>query len=136
MHMPVAFLIVPVFALANAGIPIDLSQAGEVFTHPVTLGIMAGLILGKLIGIAGISWLAVKMGIGQLPKGTNFKQIVGVGFLGGIGFTMSIFIGELAFVGQDEFLLMAKTGILFASLIAGLGGLIWLYIHTTPNSTN
>jgi NhaA family Na+:H+ antiporter len=132
MHMPVAFLIVPVFALANAGIPIDLSQAGQVINHPVTLGIIAGLVLGKLIGIAGVSWLAVKLGIGELPKGTNFKQIVGVGLLGGIGFTMSIFIGELAFVGQDDFLLMAKTGILFASLIAGVGGLIWLYIHTSP----
>ena len=136
MHMPVAFLIIPVFALANAGIPIDLSQSAQVATHPVTLGIMAGLIFGKLIGIAGVSWLAVKLGIGQLPKGTNFKQIVGVGLLGGIGFTMSIFIGELAFAADESYLLMAKTGILFASLIAGISGLIWLYIHTsTPQSS-
>ncbi|MCG6970732.1 MAG: Na+/H+ antiporter NhaA, partial [Gammaproteobacteria bacterium] len=134
MHMPVAFLIVPVFALANAGIPIDFSQIGLVFSHPVTLGIMAGLIFGKLIGIAGVSWVAVKLGIGQLPTGTNFKQIIGVGLLGGIGFTMSIFIGELAYAGKDDFLLMAKTGILFASLIAGIGGLIWLYIHTSPGN--
>lgn len=132
MHMPVAFLIVPVFALANAGIPIDLAQSGQLITHPVTLGVMAGLVLGKLIGIAGVSWLAVKLGIGELPKGTNFKQIVGVGLLGGIGFTMSIFIAELAFPGNEAYLLMAKTGILFASLIAGIGGLLWLYIHTSP----
>lgn len=134
LHIPVALLIVPIFALANAGIPINLSDAAQLMAHPVTLGVMAGLVLGKLIGIAGVSWVAVKLGIGQLPKGTNFKQIVGVGLLGGIGFTMSIFIAELAYAGNDAYLLMAKTGILFASLVAAIGGLIWLYIHTSPRS--
>lgn len=132
MHIPVAFLIIPIFALANAGIPIHFAQLGDILLHPVTLGVMAGLIIGKLIGIAGLSWLAVKFGIGQLPKGTNFKQLIGVGLLGGIGFTMSIFIGELAYAGNQDYLLMAKTGILFASLIAGIGGLLWLYMNTSP----
>jgi NhaA family Na+:H+ antiporter len=131
MHFPVALLIIPVFALANAGIPIEFQQLGGTLTQPITLGIIAGLVFGKLIGITGISWVAVKLGLGQLPKGTNFKQLIGVGLLGGIGFTMSIFIGELAFVGDEDKLVMAKTGILFASLIAGISGLIWLYFNTS-----
>jgi NhaA family Na+:H+ antiporter len=131
MHFPVALLIIPVFALANAGIPIDFTQLADTLTHPITLGVMAGLVFGKLIGIAGISWLAVKLRLGQLPRGTNFKQLIGVGLLGGIGFTMSIFIGELAFTGNEEYLVMAKTGILFASLVAGISGLVWLYFNTS-----
>lgn len=134
MHIPVALLIIPIFALANAGIPIEFAQLGDSLSHPVTLGIAAGLVFGKLLGITGVSWLAVKLRLGQLPKGTNFKQLVGVGLLGGIGFTMSIFIGELAFTGNEAYLLMAKTGILFASLIAGICGLVWLYFNTSAPS--
>lgn len=126
MHVWVAFLIIPIFALANAGIPIEFSKLDETLTHPVALGVIVALMLGKLVGIAGFSWVALKMGIGQLPEGTNFNQIVGVAILGGIGFTMSIFIAELAFVGQAEDLLMAKTGILFASIACGVIGYIWL----------
>lgn len=126
MHVWVAFLVIPIFALANAGIPLDFGNIGAVMADPVTLGVIAGLTLGKIIGIAGFSWLAIKFGIGRLPVGTNFSQIFGVSILGGIGFTMSIFVAELAFVGQEENLLMAKTGILFASLAAGIIGYIWL----------
>ncbi|MDH3949054.1 MAG: Na+/H+ antiporter NhaA [Gammaproteobacteria bacterium] len=126
LHLPVAFLIIPIFALANAGIPIQLDGLGSVLMHPTALGVMAGLIVGKLIGIAGFSWLAFKLGICKLPQGTNMNQIIGVSLLGGIGFTMSIFIAELAFAGQAQQLLMAKTGILFASLLAGLAGYLWL----------
>ncbi len=132
MHAPVAFLIIPVFALANAGVPIEFSGMGEVLTNPITLGIIAGLVLGKFIGIAGFSWLAIKAGIGTLPKDVCFNQICGVSLLAGIGFTMSIFIGELAFTGQPENLLMAKTGILFASLLAGIIGVVWLLMCTKP----
>lgn len=128
MHTPVAFLIIPLFALANAGIPVYFDSLGETLVHPVTIGVMLGLILGKFLGIAGFSWLAVKLGLGKLPEGVSFVHIAGVSLLGGIGFTMSIFIAELAFVGQTEYLLMAKTGILFASFIAGIGGYIWLYL--------
>ncbi len=127
-HAPVAFLIIPLFALANAGIPIDFDSLGETLSHPVTIGVMVGLILGKFIGIAGFSYLAIKLGIGKLPEGVSFVQIAGVSLLAGIGFTMSIFIAELAFAGQIEYLLMAKTGILFASLIAGACGYLWLYL--------
>lgn len=124
--LPVAFLIVPIFALANAGVPIAFSQIGNVITDPVTMGVILGLVLGKPIGIAGFAWLAVKLGLASLPTGTRFIHIIGVGFLGGIGFTMSIFIAELGFTGNTEALILAKTGILFASLIAGVAGYVLL----------
>jgi len=126
LHMPVAFLVIPVFAFFNAGIPIALSGLGDTLTHPVTLGVIFGLVVGKFIGIAGASWLALRLGIGQLPADTRFSQIAGVALLAGIGFTMAIFIAELGFAGQEEYLLMAKTGILLASLIAGVSGFFWL----------
>ena len=127
MHIPSAYIIIPIFSLANAGIPIDWSSLNTIVTHPVSIGITVGLVLGKLIGIAGFTWVAVKMGITSLPKGLNFKHIIGVALMGGIGFTMSIFIAELGFSHSAEDLLMAKTGVLFASVIAGVSGFIWLY---------
>lgn len=133
LHLPSAYLIIPIFALANAGVPIEWSEIGSVINHPVAIGIGAGLILGKLIGIAGFTWLAVKMGVSELPTGLNFNHIIGVAFMGGIGFTMSIFIAELGFAQHPEDLLMAKTGILFASLISGLIGFAWLYFKTQKN---
>jgi Na+:H+ antiporter, NhaA family len=126
-HLPVAFLVIPIFALFNAGIPLQFGALGETMTHPVMLGVMLGLLLGKFIGITGACWLALRLGIGQLPSGTRFSQIAAVSVLGGIGFTMSIFIAELAFAAQPEFLLMAKTGVLLASLLAGVLGYIWLW---------
>jgi NhaA family Na+:H+ antiporter len=128
MHLPSAYIIIPIFSLANAGVPIDFNSLSSIVTHPVSVGIAAGLVFGKLIGIAGFSWLAIKLGFTSLPKGLNFKHIVGVALMGGIGFTMSIFIAELGFSHSAEDLLMAKTGILFASLIAGISGFIWLYL--------
>ena len=132
-HLPVAYLVIPIFALFNAGIPLDFSDIGQTLDHPVTMGVMFGLLAGKIIGIAGTCWVALKLGIGQLPAGTRFTQIIGVSLLGGIGFTMSIFIAELGFLHQPELLLMAKTGILFASLIAGISGFIWLYLAGEKN---
>jgi NhaA family Na+:H+ antiporter len=133
-HLPVAYLVIPIFALFNAGIPLDLSGFGQTLMHPVTLGVSIGLIAGKVIGIAGSCWIALKLNIGQLPAETRFTQIIGVSLLGGIGFTMSIFIAELGFIHQPELLLMAKTGILFASLIAGVAGFIWLYLAGSKNA--
>ena len=132
LHVPVAFFVVPLFALANAGIPLHLDQIPAVLTNPITLGIIAGLVVGKLVGIAGLSLLAVKLGIGQMPEGTTARHLVGVGLLGGIGFTMSIFIAELGFKGQTEALLLAKTGVLFASVIAGIAGFLWLRLAAAP----
>jgi NhaA family Na+:H+ antiporter len=126
-HLPVAFLVIPVFALFNAGIPMQLSTLGQTFSHPVMLGVMSGLLLGKFVGISGACWLALRLGVGQLPTGTSFSQIAAVSVLAGIGFTMSIFIAELGFAGQPENLLMAKTGVLAASIAAGLIGYTWLY---------
>ncbi|HFE37138.1 MAG TPA: Na+/H+ antiporter NhaA, partial [Gammaproteobacteria bacterium] len=122
MHTPVAFIIIPIFALANAGIPIDFASVGDTLSHPVALGVIFGLTLGKIAGIAGFSFIAIRLGFARLPAGTTFPQIIGVSILGGIGFTMSIFIAELAFAGQSETLLVAKTGVLLASLVAGTVG--------------
>jgi NhaA family Na+:H+ antiporter len=131
MHIPTAYLIVPIFSLANAGVPIAWSELGNTILHPVSLGVIAGLVLGKLLGISGFVWLAIKLKIGKLPPDLNMKHIIGASLLGGIGFTMSIFIAELGFAHSPEDLLMAKTGILFASLIAGISGYLWLYINST-----
>lgn len=125
-HLPVAFVVIPIFAIFNAGIPFELKTLGETFSHPVMLGVLCGLLFGKFIGITGACWLALRLGVGQLPTGTRFSQIVAVSVLAGIGFTMSIFIAELAFPTHPEYLLMAKTGILTASLLAGMIGLAWL----------
>ena len=127
-HLPVAFLVIPIFALFNAGIPIEFGALAATLSHPVTLGVALGLVLGKFIGISGTSWLALKLGIGQLPADTSFNQIAGVSLLGGIGFTMAIFIAELGFSAQPELLLMAKTGVLAASLLAGISGFLWLWL--------
>ena len=126
LHLPVALIIIPLFALANAGISIDFSSIGETIVTPVSLGIIAGLILGKVMGIAGIAWIAVKLGIAKLPEGSTMSQVFGVAFLGGIGFTMSIFVADLAFLGNAELIFQAKVGILAASLFAGLFGYMWL----------
>lgn len=126
-HLPVAFLVIPIFALVNAGIPLQLGALGETLSHPVMLGVMCGLVLGKFIGITGACWVALRLGIGQLPNGTRFSQVAAVSVLGGIGFTMSIFIAELGFATQPEYLLMAKTGVLAASLLAGVIGFVWLW---------
>ena len=134
-HMPVAYLVIPIFALANAGIPLSFDSLDETLMHPVLLGVSLGLILGKFIGIAGVSWLLLKLGVAVLPKDTRFTQIAGVSLLAGIGFTMSIFVAELGFAGQAEYLLMAKTGILGASLITGIAGFIWLYVVSKPVET-
>lgn len=128
MHLPSAYLVIPIFSLANAGIPIDWSSFGNIVTHPVSMGITAGLVVGKLIGIAGFSWVAVKLGLTTLPPGLNFKHMVGVGLMGGIGFTMSIFIAEMGFAHHAQDLLMAKTGVLLASVLAGVSGFLWLYL--------
>jgi NhaA family Na+:H+ antiporter len=132
-HLPVAYLVIPVFALFNAGIPLEFASIGNALAHPVTLGVSMGLIVGKVLGISAASWIAIKLGIGRLPAGTRFNQIIGVSLLGGIGFTMSIFIAELGFAHQPQLLLMAKTGILFASLFAGISGFIWLFLAGSKN---
>jgi NhaA family Na+:H+ antiporter len=117
----VTYGIMPIFALANAGLVLT-GNVGEQLRHPVTLGIVLGLVLGKPVGILAFSWLATAVGVAERPAGASWRQLAGVGMLAGIGFTMSLFIATLAF-GQP-LLQHAKTGILAASLVAGVAGAI------------
>ena len=122
LHGWVAFFIMPVFALANAGVVLG---AGTSVMNPITLGIIVGLFVGKGIGITLFSWIAVKLGIAELPENITWRQIQGVSILCGIGFTMSLFIAGLAF--EDRILLdNAKVGILVGSVVAGVVGSIVL----------
>ena len=127
LHIPVTYMVIPLFALANAGMPLSVFKAGEEGFSSVTIGVVLGLVLGKTLGIAGSVWLAWKLGVGKLPNGCGMRHIFGVALLGGIGFTMSIFIAELAFVNSPQDLLYAKAGVLAGSLIAGIGGASILY---------
>jgi NhaA family Na+:H+ antiporter len=119
---PVNFLIVPIFAIANAGVDMR-SGFGGVLNNPVAWGVLLGLLLGKPIGIVLATWLAVKSGIASLPSEGTWWQVVGISVLCAIGFTMSLFVANLAFPGQESQLAASKVGILAASLVAGvLGG--------------
>ena len=130
LHPWVMYVIMPIFALANAGVSL---QAGlsEVLFHPITLGIVFGLFLGKPIGIFFFSWIAIKLKWAMLPREVSFKQLAGVGVLGGIGFTMSLFIASLAF-GGSFFLPISKVGILLASTLAGIAG--WTFLKASSCS--
>lgn len=124
MHPVTAYFILPVFALSNAGVHIEGSFV-EMLLHPISLGIIVGLVLGKFIGISLFARLMVLLKISILPKGVSWKQIYGVAFLAGIGFTMSMFISDLAFK-EEEYKQIAKVGIMTASLISATLGMLWL----------
>lgn len=126
LHPIITFFILPVFALANAGVHIDGSIIDMVL-HPISLGIIAGLLIGKSLGISIFSKLVVRLKFANLPEGVNWQQIYGVSFLAGIGFTMSMFISELAFSDQ-QYVEIAKVGIIAASILSALIGMIWLGI--------
>ncbi|GAB7533209.1 Na+/H+ antiporter NhaA [Pseudomonas sp. 3A(2025)] len=124
LHPWVAFAILPLFAFANAGV----SLAGltlQSFTHPVAMGIAAGLLLGKTVGVFGLTWLAVTCGLARLPAGANWGQVLGVSILCGIGFTMSLFVGSLAFeAGVSPYAGVDRMGILTGSVLAAVLGYI------------
>ncbi|MHA1447444.1 MAG: Na+/H+ antiporter NhaA, partial [Candidatus Heimdallarchaeaceae archaeon] len=122
----VVFVIIPVFAFVNSGIIIT-SNFITVVSSPIALGTILGLVIGKPLGICLFSWLSIKTKLAKSYEGINWKHIVGVSFLGGVGFTMSIFIASLSF-SSLEFLNAAKTGILIASVISGIIGLTILYL--------
>jgi NhaA family Na+:H+ antiporter len=128
LHPWVAFFVMPVFALANAGVPIEKELS--MFTSPVTLGIVLGLFAGKQVGVMAFAWLAVKVGVADLPSGARWRHIWGLSLLAGIGFTMSLFVASLAF-GEGELLAMAKIGVLVGSLISGVAGALVL-LKTQP----
>jgi len=132
-HIPSTYLVIPLFALANAAIPLDLGSIANATSDPVALATMTGLVLGKPLGIAGTVLIAHRLGLGALPHGVTPSHIVGAGLLAGIGFTMSIFIAELAFAGDPERVVVAKMGILGASLVAGISGYVWLRVMGGSN---
>lgn len=135
LHKPVAFLILPIFALANTGIIIDSGWATEL-REANSVGILAGLVIGKPIGITLVSFAAVALGVCRLPLDLNWKHIFGAGLLGGIGFTMSIFITNLAFAGDARMITESKMAILLASATAGIIGYTWLRIMGAPNQND
>jgi NhaA family Na+:H+ antiporter len=124
LHVGQAFLILPLFAFFNAGVRIS-GDIFETLANPISLGIVLGLVLGKQIGVFLFSWLAIKSGWAALPVGVTWSQIWGASCLAGVGFTMSLFISELAFKDPD-LVSEAKIGILAASLIAGFLGYVVL----------
>jgi NhaA family Na+:H+ antiporter len=128
LHPVSAYVVLPVFALANAGV--ELGAIGQVLTAPVGLGIVLGLVVGKPVGIAVASFLAVRLGLGRLPDGTSWPMLLGLGTVGGIGFTVSIFIAGLSFPGADLLTEDAKVAILLASLLAAVAGVFVLLAAT------
>ena len=128
MHMLlpwVSYAIVPLFALANAGVVISGGSVGDAAGSPVTFGIILGLVLGKPLGIFLFALLAVRLGFASLPVGVTWGHVIGVGLLGGVGFTVALFITELAFT-DEHYMSEAKIGILAASILAGAIGYIYL----------
>lgn len=122
LHPWVAFMVLPIFAFANAGVQIVGATYQDIF-NPITLGIAAGLFVGKQIGIFGTCWVVVKLGWAKLPKDATWQQLYGVCMLCGIGFTMSLFIGTLAFAEQSmEYLLSVKIGVLMGSFLSAVVG--------------
>ena len=122
LHPWVAYAILPIFAFANAGVSLA-GMSVDSFTHPVPMGIAVGLLLGKTVGVFGLSWLAVKLRMAALPEGAGWGQILGVAILCGIGFTMSLFVGSLAFApGSSDYAGMDRMGILTGSFFAAVIG--------------
>jgi len=129
----VAFAILPVFAFANAGVALGAGGLEALF-HPVTLGVAAGLFLGKQIGIFAAVWIAIRSKLVALPGHVSWMQIYGVSLLCGIGFTMSLFIGHLAFAQQPELMEETKLGVLIGSIASALGGALILRFAPKPRS--
>ncbi len=130
LHPWVAFAILPIFAFANAGVPMN-GLSLQSFLHPVPLGIAAGLLAGKTIGVFGFTWLTIKTGLAKLPEGANWGQVLGVSVLCGIGFTMSLFVGSLAFIPEfSEYAGMDRVGILTGSFLAALLGYAIFYLSS------
>ncbi len=139
LHPITAFVIMPLFAFANSGVALEINEIGSMLTSRVTLGVIFGLLVGKQVGVLLPCWLAVKLGIAELPRGVNWKLMYCLSWLAGIGFTMSLFIGQLAFIGHGAHepgaealahLAESKLGTLAASTIAGVVGTVLLILVT------
>ncbi len=135
LHPWTSFVIVPIFALANAGVYLGGGAVGDALGSRVTLGVVLGLVVGKPVGIFVFSWVAVRLGMATLPAGVHFGHVFGAGLIAGIGFTVSIFIANLAF--EDAALVSeAKIGILFASAVMGVVGLATLWRMSNHQATD
>ena len=133
LHPWVAFLILPIFAFSNAGV--SFAGAGlDALLAPLSLGIAAGLVIGKQLGIFGACWLAVKAGWARLPEGVGFRHVYGLSCLAGIGFTMSLFIGNLAFVDPQQ-IAAVKFGVLGGSLVSAITGIVVLRFASPRKQT-
>jgi NhaA family Na+:H+ antiporter len=127
VHPWTSYLVLPLFALVNAGVALSAEFIRQAFTSAATLGVMLGLVVGKVVGVTGFTWLAVRLGWATLPGGVAWRHITGAGLIGGVGFTVSLFITGLAFT--DKVLVEeAKVGVLAASLIAAVGGYLFLLL--------
>ncbi|MGI9277241.1 MAG: Na+/H+ antiporter NhaA [Endozoicomonas sp.] len=138
LHPTVAYLVLPFFAFANAGIPFDAITIDSLL-HPVPLGIAAGLFIGNQVGVFGFSWLAIKLGVSKLPKGASWVQLYGIASLCGIGFTMSLFVGSLAFEqGGPDYAIDNRLGILLGSCLSGILGYMILrfFVKTRKEPAN
>ncbi|MBA6244629.1 MULTISPECIES: Na+/H+ antiporter NhaA [Psychrobacter] len=133
LHNTVAFGILPIFAFANSGISLEGAGFAELF-HSVPLGIAAGLFIGKQLGVMMMCWLIFKLGISTMPKGMDYKQIYGAALLCGVGFTMSLFIGGLAFAG-DTTMFDERLGIIMGSIVSGIAGYIMLKMSLKDNAS-
>lgn len=137
IHPFSSFIILPLFALANAGIELSPDGIRDASTSSVTLGIVLGLVVGKTVGVTLFAWFAVRFGISPLPRGVTWPQMIAVSMLAGIGFTVALFITGLAFEGEEleVFDSQARMGILLASLIASILGAVLLSRATRPETT-
>lgn len=134
LEHPVALFVMPVFALVNAGIVVNADTLAAVASEPFALGVACGLLFGKSIGITFMTWLALRLGLGELSPDIDLGHIFGIGLVGGIGFTMSIFIAGLSFAEDSSALVLSKAAILSASLIAGVAGYLWLRLRGAPRT--
>ena len=133
VHPWVSFAILPIFALANAGIVFTSDTLSEAASSPITLGVAVALLVGNPLGVLGMTWLAVRLGIGQLPTSVKWRHVLGTGFLAGIGFTVAIFISGIAFADPAH-VDQAKIGIFGASIIAGVTGYLFLRFTNARSS--
>lgn len=134
LERPVSLLVVPLFAFLNAGVVLSMETASGMLDSPMAWGIVAGLLAGKPAGILLMSWLATRLGWGSLPSGVTLMHLAGLGLLAGMGFTMSIFVAGLSFGGQAELLTQAKASIMLATTLAGVLGIVWLWLTPSGRS--
>lgn len=127
-----SFVVLPIFALANAGVAVDPASLERALDSQVTLGVILGLVVGKVVGITATTWAAARTGIGRLPAGTSWPLMAGVGLIAGVGFTVALLVAELSFPGQATLLEDAKIGILLASISSAIAGLLLVRLVSSP----